>query len=196
MTNTALTPLDGNKKLILGLVAASLCAMLAVSFAYRTMHPNLTEPGRTQSQAPAQQMPANANADELAHLMAMMQEDPNNLGVLKQITDLFIRQRDFERAGFFAQKALVAAPSDPQVLYMNGITLFNLNRPQEAVQVFETLIGIEDDPSARYNLGVIYKHFLNQPAKAVEHFKALAANEKADPDLRQRAEQELTTEHQ
>ena len=195
-TNIALTALNGGKKLVLGLIGLSLCAILVASFAYRTSHPNLTEPGRQQA---AQAMSAGGGAesgtDELTHLMALMKEDPNNVGVLKQLTDFFIRQQDWNRAGFFVQKAQVVAPSDPQVLYMHGIILFNEQKPAEAVEVFESLIALEDDASARYNLGIIYKHFLKQPDKAKPHFEALLANPKADAELKQRAQTELDTEH-
>lgn len=198
MNNSALTPLNGGKKLVLALIGVSLCAMLAASFVYRTKNPNLTEQGKPQTAAPAQQMDSadeHGAEDELTHLMALMKEDPNNLDVLKQITDFFIRNKDFGRAGFFAQKALIAAPSDPQVLYMNGIVQFNQGKSQEAVQTFETLITINDDPSARYNLGIIYKHFLKQPEKAKVHFEALLTHSKADEALKKRAQAELETDH-
>ncbi|MFV0348385.1 MAG: tetratricopeptide repeat protein [Halodesulfovibrio sp.] len=193
-TNGTLTALNGGKKIVLGLIGLSLCAILVASFAYRTSHPNLTEPGR---QPAAQSMPSGGDngADELTHLMALMKEDPNNVGVLKQLTDFFIRQQDWNRAGFFVQKAQVVAPSDPQVLYMQGIILFNEQKPAEAVEVFESLIALEDDASARYNLGIIYKHFLKQPEKAKPHFEALLANPKADAELKKRAQSELDTEH-
>lgn len=196
-SNVTLTPLTSGKKLVLALIGLSLCAILATSFAYRTSHPNLTEPGRQQASSPMPSGAAGADsgADELTHLMALMKEDPNNVDVLKQLTDFFIRKHDWGRASFFVQKAQVAAPSDPQVLYMNGIILFNEEKPAEAVEVFETLLSLEDDPSARYNLGIIYKHFLKQPEKAKTHFEALLVNPKADDELKQRAQSELDSEH-
>ncbi len=198
MSNATLTPLTGSKKLVLALVAASICAMFAASFAYRTMHPSLTEPGRSQAAMSAPSVSSDDvdhDAEQLSQMMGMLQAEPNNPEVLKQITEHFIRKDDFDRANFFAQKALVVAPSDPHVLYMNGIILFNLKRPEDAAGMFEALISLEDDPSARYNLGVIYKHFLKQPDKAAPHFQAILDNPKADAALRERATKELTTEH-
>ncbi|GFM35782.1 tetratricopeptide repeat protein [Desulfovibrio psychrotolerans] len=195
--NSTAHSVHGGKMIVLALLGVSLLAILVTSFVYRTMHPHITEVVREQ---PPAQMPQNgaqqgASTEELAHLMALMQEDPNNPDVLKQISDLFIRTKDWERALFFLQKAMVATPSDPQILYMHGIVLFNQDKPEEAAAAFESLLAIEDDASARYNLGIIYKHFLKQPEKAQEHFSALLANDNAEPELKQRAQQELETEH-
>jgi regulator of sirC expression with transglutaminase-like and TPR domain len=45
-------------------------------------------------------------------------------------------------------------------------------QPEKAKVVFEAVLAInEADPVAHKNLGIIYAHYLNDPAKAVEHYK-------------------------
>ncbi len=181
----------GSHKLTLILVGLGLCAMLAASFFYRTTHPSLSRPGRQEA---AQQAPVQ-DGDELANLMAMMRENPDDPDVLKHIADHFIRAEDWNRASFFVEKALVITPSDPQALYMYGIVLFNQKKHAEAAATFENLLVQQDDPSARYNLGILYKHFLKQPEKAAEHLNALLQNGQADEEMKARARNELETQH-
>lgn len=183
-------PSHNTTKIILAALGVSLVVMLATSFIYRMNHPSLVKPGRAP-QPSQEQMVDQAATDELTQLMRMMQENPNDTEVLKTLSQRFMDAGDWERAQTFLNKLVVAAPSDTDSLYMLGITLYQQGKHQEAADTFEQLIALHDDPMARFNLSILYGHFLNQPDKAKPHLEAILASDKANEELKARAKDEL-----
>ncbi|MFV0421839.1 tetratricopeptide repeat protein [Oleidesulfovibrio sp.] len=178
-------------KAILAALGVSLVVMLATSFIYRMNHPSLTKPGRAPQQASQEQMMDQASTDELTQLMRMMQEDPNNTEVLETLAQRFMDAGDWDRAQTFLNKLVIATPGDTGPLYMLGITLYQQGKHQEAADTFEQLLALQDDPMARFNLSVLYGHFLNQPDKAKPHLEAILASDQASDELKARAQDEL-----
>jgi len=180
-------------KYILAALGAALAVMLITSFIYRMNHPSLVKQGRApqQNAAPEQGMSAAATG-ELTELMRMMQENPNDPEVLQTLAQHFMDTGDWQRAQTFLNKLVVAAPADSRPLYMLGISQYQLGQHAEAATTFERLIKLEDDPMARYNLAVLYGHFLGAPEKARPHLEAILASGTAGEELKARAKAELT----
>lgn len=200
MTNNAYGPLDGGRKMVLALLGGGLLLMLAASFVYRAQHPTITEQGQTRGTAPAatqqaQQAQQQEGMNALAELMARLQENPNDVAVLMALSNEFMQRSEWARAENFLKKISVVEPGNTDALYMLGISQFNLERPGEAANTFETLLSFTDDPAARFSLGVLYKHYLEAPDKAATHFTAILNNPEANAELKQRASKELETAH-
>ena len=191
MKTNGLTPPDGGRKIILGCAALGLILMLGASLVYRTENPSLTKHRRTSQQAPMQEAQSDAQKNQLAQLMEQMQADPNNPDILLALSRLFMEQEDWGRAETFLKRAAVTAPGNPEVLYGLGISQFNHNHPEEAAETFEMLIKVKDDPAARFNLGVIYSHYLNEGEKGRVHYQAILDNPDAGDAIKARAQQEL-----
>ncbi len=186
-SHAAYGPKHSTSKLLLALLGAALLVMFITSFSYRIKHPSLVQPGK-QSRAQEQNT---ASAEELTALMRMMQENPNDPEVLKNLAQRFMDSEDWTRAQTFLNKLIVANPSDTDGLYMLGISQYQAGQNQEAVATFEQLILLVDDPMARFNLAVLYGHFLGQREKATPHLKAILTSETATEDLKKRALEEL-----
>ncbi|MBG3878425.1 tetratricopeptide repeat protein [Desulfovibrio oxamicus] len=191
MTNSTLTmnPLDGGRKLVLLAVCVGLAAMLGASFLYRLSNPTLVQQGR---QAAAQEEGEHSGEMEIVSaLMQKVQQNPNDAGALFALGQHFLDHSDWARAEGFLARAVVASPADPQPLYMLGIAQYQQQSFEKAAETFERLIEIDPQPAARYNLGILYRHYMKAEAKGNAHLKAILDDPKAPEDLKAQARQEL-----
>lgn len=189
---TNLGPLTKGRKIILLGIAAGLCLMLLSSVMYRSMHPSIVKESRRRPPQTGQQVsPMEGAGNGIGTLMQQMQKDPNNIEILTKLADTFIHQEDWARAENFLMKAITIAPTDTQTLYLLGITQFNQKKAALAAETFETLLAIAEDAHARFNLGVIYKHYLNKPDMADKHLKAILSIPGVEKSLQERAQKEL-----
>ncbi|WP_035069054.1 tetratricopeptide repeat protein [Nitratidesulfovibrio termitidis] len=192
MTNSTLTmtPLDGSRKLVLLAVCVGLACMLGASFLYRLSNPSLVQQGR----GPAAQEQAGEHDGEMEVVSALMQkvqQNPTDAGALFALGQHFLDHSDWARAESFLARAVVAAPADPQPLYMLGIAQYQQQSFDKAAETFERLIEIDPQPAARFNLGILYRHYLKAEAKGNAHLKAILEDAKAPEDLKAQARQEL-----
>lgn len=193
MTETHATPppipaVNAPRKLILVAVGLSLVAMLGGSFIYRLNHPGLVVEGRQQPSA-AEQGPADDGG--IGPMMQRLQQNPTDLEALVFIGEHFLGHDDWERAEVFLQRAVIAAPTEARPLYLLGIAQYHREQFAKAAETFERLLVINDEPAARYNLGLLYLHYLNDKPKALAHLKSVVAAKEAPEELRRRAAEEL-----
>lgn len=191
MTNSTLTmnPLDGGRKLVLLAVCVGLAAMLGASFLYRLSNPSLVQQGR--GPAAQEEGEHSGEMEIVSALMQKVQQNPNDAGALFALGQHFLDHSDWARAEGFLARAVVASPADPQPLYMLGIAQYQQQSFEKAAETFERLIEIDPQPAARYNLGILYRHYLKAEAKGNAHLKAIIEDAKAPEDLKAQARQEL-----
>ncbi len=120
-------------------------------------------------------------ADKLTEMMAMLQQNPNNPEVLREIGRFFMDAEEWQRAQAFLEKALLAKPSDTRPMYLLGICQFRQGDAIAAAKTFENLIQIAPDPSAMFNLALLYKHHLPGNEAAAKAFSM------TDDQMRERA---------
>lgn len=183
------------RKTVLGLMAVGVLAMFATSFVYRMENPSLTE--RVERPAGMGGMGKNGQMTgpmkEIMELMQGLQEKPEDVGLLLRAAEQFMMMNAWDRAAVFLDKAASLEPDNPQVLNDQGIALYNMKKPEDALGKFERLLEKNpDDYRARYNLGLLYKYALKNPDKARECFQAVADSPTADEKAKQGAREELT----
>ncbi len=131
-------------------------------------------------------------ATKAGDLMMKMKEDPNNVENLLDLARLFYEAKDPIATLNFANRANTIDPLSADAAYLVGVAHAQLNEPSEAVAAFERAIKIKDSAEARYNLGIVYLHALNDKEKAkIELEKALAMPE-LPAELKQMIEKELS----
>ena len=107
----------------------------------------------------------------LRALMQQMSENPNDIGIQIELAKRFAGLGAWERSLMFAQNAVNLQPSNAEALNLFGLSLFRLERYKEAESAYQQLASVDSKSvMAQYNLGVIYKHFLNDPKKGEDHF--------------------------
>lgn len=184
-----MTPVSGGRRWVLLCVSLGLLAMLAVSFVYRLQNPSLVVEAPRRGGMMGQQ---DGGMDpEIGKLMEHLRDNPNDVASLAHLTEHLINQQNWDAAEAFAQRAVVAAPSDPQPVYLLGVVQHNKGRHAEAAASLERVLSMKDDASVRYSLGVLYLYYLNEPAKGVAHLTAGLHDEKASEALKASIRREL-----
>ena len=149
------------------LLGLGLVLMLAVSLKERFESPGLTE--QRQPRAMAAQDSA---AQQIGQLMRQVAENPNDGTALVHLVEHLIGAQNWEAAETFAQRAVTLDTGNSKPLYLLGVIMHNQGRNKEAAEALERVLAIKDEASVRYSLGVLYIHYLDNPAKGVEHLSA------------------------
>jgi cytochrome c-type biogenesis protein CcmH/NrfG len=175
------------------LVGLGLVLIFGTALIYRLTHPSLTmtpergQPGRAEVEHGDEQ-----DMTRIRELMVGLQEDPENIEIMKALGREFMQMRAWEQAKGFLQKAVMAKPSDVESLMMLGVALFNMERHKEAAEQFEMVLSLDEkNVMAKYNLGVIHKYGLNNPDKAREYFSEVVGSDKVSERIREQAAAEL-----
>lgn len=190
------------RSLVLGLMALGLAGIFVWSFVYRAEHPSLVvpleapgsmgQPGQGGQSAP-QGMPGGAAMEDIMAAMTALKQNPDDPHAIMAAVEAFMAGEMWDKAALLLEKAEAKAPGDLEVLNASGVTLFRLGKPAEAVIKFERMLEIDPaDYRAQFNLGVVFKHGLNDPAKAKAYFQKAVDNPRADPKTREEAAEELS----
>lgn len=122
---------------------------------------------------PPMQNPAVAAQNE-ASLRALLMTNPKNLDALIQLGNLYFDQGQHQQAVEWYGKALEIDPRNPNVRTDRGTSLWNLNRPDEAIAEFQKSLQVAPDhQQTLYNMGVVYLHGKNNTAEAKKFWQKL-----------------------
>jgi len=192
-----------SRNFILGFMAVAMLAMVTVVslhlFAVATKD---TREAKTPAMMPAPA--ASGDADnvsdvsldemqmaEVSDLMGKLKENPNDSATLVALGDVFLKAGDWIRAEFFLARAVLSKPADIKPRYMLGIAQYQQNKIPQTVKTFEELLGVKEDVSTMYNLGVIYKYQIKDDKRAAELFNQVLAAPDVPADVAAKAKSEL-----
>lgn len=179
-----------SQKALIIFMALILLTMLFSSLWQRFLHPDLII-HRIVDQ-PEAGMPEMNNV--IGMLMQRVSKNPQDLEATLQLTENLMAIGQWQGAENFANKALAltsANPSEIRPLYLLSLIHHNRGEQEQAAELLEKVLEKQDNPSARYNLGILYAHYLNKPEKALEEFRLAAAQEGLSPGLKAAIEDEL-----
>lgn len=168
-------------------LAIALVAMLAASLAERFTSTGLTV---RHTHEPVAQAPAPAT-DEVGRLMQEVSKDPGNKGALVEIAERLMSMGSWDGAESFATRALALDPRDARTRYLLGVIRHNQGKHAEAAKLLEEALKDGESAPMRYSLGVLYLHYLNDPARGVEYLSRALHAPDADESLRQSIREEL-----
>lgn len=188
MTKTNTMKLDINRKLFLIIMGACLITMLVGSFAYRLSNPGLVMDGRPQVSSATQ---GPSDIDSVGTMMQRLQSQPNDVEALIFLGEHFLGHERWDQAGHFLERAVEAAPQEQRPLYLLGISQYHSTKYEAAAVSFERLLALADDPAARYNLGLLYLHYLNDRAQAEAHLLEVIEHTQSTDELRTLAKEAL-----
>ena len=130
-------------------------------------------------------------ASDLTELMGKLKSSPNDADALRQIGEIFISVQDWGRAEFFLGRAVLSRPKDIRPLYLLGICQYQQNKIEAAAKSFEDLLQIKEEPTAMYNLAIIYKRHAGKKAEAEALLRKVIAFPGVDADTVAKAKAEL-----
>ncbi|WP_018124027.1 tetratricopeptide repeat protein [Desulfovibrio oxyclinae] len=182
------------RKTVLTVSFVVLAGVFAASVGYRMLNPKLEKRmERRGGMAPG--MTAGMPAEDMAGLkatMKLLEEEPENFKALKELGSAFMMMQAWERAVPFLERANKVRPDDREVLMSLGIVRFQQKRYHDAAAVYEGLLEKHpQDALVNFNLGIIYKHFLDKPDAAADLFRTAIQNAGDDKDMVERATKEL-----
>ncbi|OBQ54023.1 tetratricopeptide repeat protein [Halodesulfovibrio spirochaetisodalis] len=188
MTNAPGKQPNTAAKIVLAAILLGFVAMLVTSGIYRTSNPSLTK--FVQSRNAGSGEAKTDNSAHIADLMGKLKTDPNNVKLIEEIAQHFMEDGEYSQARKFIQRGITAKPGNAHLFYMLGMANFKLESYTKAAKAFETSLSLEDDPSARYNLGVLLKYYLDKPAEGKIQFQKILESG-AGSDLKAAAQKEL-----
>ena len=176
-------PARGMHRILLLFLACAFAGMAAVSLWQRVVQPDLIIPSNTQQRSAGRDETPVDNMNEIGQLMQKVQQNPGDVAAILHLAEHFVEDKNWAAAENFLRKAVVAAPSNPQPLYLLGVVLHNRGGHAEAAACLERVVSLRDEPSVRYSLGVLYVHHLQDPARGDQHLRVALAQPGLPDDL-------------
>ncbi len=115
-------------------------------------------------------------ATQIAAYQELVEEDPANARYWATLGNLYVRQRDWNKAVESFQKALELNPDDNDIRQELGITLWHLGRQEEGLRYLDE--AIQSDPNSAisyYYLGMILAGTPGREAEAVAALEKVTA---------------------
>lgn len=179
------------RPLIVTLALCLLCILIA-SLLFRLSESTLVRlPTPAQPVAMSETLSKMGMTPEVAGLMQSLQRDPNDPVTLLSLVEIYLKQSDFSGAQNFVNRALMAAPADPEPQYYQGIIQAQMGQNAEAAESLERAIKLGDSASTRFSLGILYIYSLGEKDKGITHLKAALLLPDSTPEMRALIEEEL-----
>lgn len=172
-------------------MAIFLTAMLCASLWQRFTKPGLVIHRFAQQRA--ESAPA-GDMDIVGSLMRTVAKNPQNLQATLKLVETLMAMGQWDVAENFARKALALGADNPletRPLYLLALIHHNRKEHAQAAELLEKVLEKDENPSARYSLGILYIHYLDNPEKGARELRAGIASGKASPALKAAMEDEL-----
>ncbi len=159
-------------KFLAVLLALGLALMLGAAVQHRLTDPSLVKPAETRVQPePAQADQAPPQDSRLAGLMRAMGERPDNPELLLETAVALIGQGALDEARTLLDRAALLDTASADIPYYQGYVAHRKNRHEEAAAFMEESLRRADRPDVRFSVGVLCAYFLNDKARAREHWE-------------------------
>ena len=155
----------------LALLGTGIAAMLFTSLWQRFLHPSLTVSHIPAHSAGMERTPA---MSAIGSLMEAVGRNPNDRKALTALAESLMASGKWEAAENFAQMLLamdVPGEEDPRGLFLMAVINHNQGRHAQAAELFEKLLGREEDAAARYSVAIIYLHYLDKYDEGIAHLQ-------------------------
>ena len=171
---------------------ACLGAMLFAAVVYRVENPTIVQHEEKREMPGGGSMEKMGNMDGLSAMMKKLQDNPEDVEAMRSLGMSFMEMQAWDKALTFWDMVLERHADDVMALNQKGFCLFEMEQYAEAAGLFERMLGIEkENYHAHYNLGIIYKYYLEQLDKAASHFQAVIDASPDDSALVSNAQREL-----
>ncbi len=177
------------RKLVLAMTACCLLVIFGVSIFYRVNNPNLTVQAKKKSGGMSAMTTGMGGLQEM---MVKAEKEPDNVENLVSLGNAFLMMRAWDRALGYLERAKTLQPNNVAVLKSVGICYFQKQMHEQAVEIYEHVLEEQPgDALSHYNLGIIFKHYLNDPQSAATHFRAVVELPHGDAEMKKHAKAEL-----
>ena len=189
--NNAFSKTGRNRAVMFLLV--SLLVLVFSTLVYRVENPSIVQQEEHQHQTPGGgRMGQMGGMDGIADLMKNLQDNPDDINTMRTLGMTFMDMQAWDRSLAFWEMILERNPTDIMALNQKGFCLFELEKYSEAAEFFTKMLEIDpDNERAHFNLGILFKYYLEEPEHAQEHFQAVVDGGGKDTQLVENAQKEL-----
>ena len=168
-----------------------LVAIVFTAVVFRVEHPSIVQ-HEEQREMPGGGMEKMGGMGNISAMMKQLQDHPDDVEAMRALGMAFMDMQAWDKAASFWDMILNKAPSDVMALNQKGICLFERKLYAEAAEQFERMLEVEpSNYHAHFNLGILYKHYLEQLDKATVHFQTVIDAKPEDQELVESAQREL-----
>ncbi|TVR01551.1 MAG: tetratricopeptide repeat protein [Desulfovibrionales bacterium] len=184
MSSTTVDPHDQGRRLVVAVIALGLVLLFVGSVIYRLQNPSLTMVSRPSETSMAM--------SEITELMARLDREPNHLPTMMALGDQFMRMGSYERAAVFWRRSIALDPNLERALNGLGVAYYNMDQFSESAEQFARIVEISpDNYRAHFNLGMLHKHYLDDPELARMAFQRVLELNPDDEETVNRVRAEL-----
>lgn len=183
--------INGRCRFFVIVMAIFFMAMLCASLWQRFTKPGLIIHRFEQQRAASS--PA-GDMDIVGNLMRTVSKNPQDLQATLKLVEALMAMGQWDVAENFAQKALALNadhPRETRPLYLLALIHHNRKEHAQAAELLEKVLENDENPSARYSLGILYIHYLDNPEKGIKELRAGIKSGKASQALKAAMEDEL-----
>lgn len=189
-TNNAF-PQSGRARTLVFILVA-LAILVFASVVYRVENPSIVQKEEAHQMPGGDAMGQMGDMTGISAMMKKLQDNPNDLEAMRGLGMAFMDMKAWDKSLSFWDMILERAENDVMALNQKGFCLFELEKYAEAAELFTKMLEVEPkNQRAHFNLGIIFKYYLSQPEKAVEHFQLVMDGEADDSQLIENARREL-----
>lgn len=184
------------QRVVVWVMAAAVLGVFASSFWYRMAHPSLQVEARGEraERGPEAQVPA-GGMERIQELVAQVRQEPGNVPALLELSQAFMMMRAYDRALSFLDQGLAKEPGNVELLRARGAALFQKKDFAKAAEAFAAIKARDpNDALARFNLGVLYKYYLDKRAAGEAELKAVLSLGHGDEELNNSARRAIAGE--
>ncbi|MBR4745807.1 MAG: hypothetical protein IK061_00205, partial [Desulfovibrio sp.] len=174
---------------VLAFLFAGVLAMLACALWTRFTQPSIVK--RTPAQTQQAQAGASPAQSRIASLMAETAKNPGNVDALLELAQEFMSHGQPDASAGFLNRAMSADAANPMPPYLLGYLRHQQGREQEACELMERSLAVRDQAAVRASLGMLYRYYAKDNAKAEAHWKRALELPDLEAEQRKTVEAEL-----
>jgi len=201
-TTNASAPFGRGQKIIVMALIGAVLVMFVGSFLYRMQGKGLAVQVQQERGGMGEGMGAGAGGpmgamggvdmNQLRELMAKMQKNPNDPQVLLELANTFMMMQAWDKSLELVTAAVKVAPDNIEAHRAMGMIRFERKEYDLAKKSFDTVLKMSpDDVLGHYNMGILLKHYLKNPAEGDKHFRRVVQLNPKDQDVLKGAQEEL-----
>ena len=183
-------PVAARNRVVMFLLAG-LSVIVFAAVVFRAENPSIVQ-HEERREMPGGAMEKMGGMGNISAMMKQLQDHPDDVEAMRALGMAFMDMQAWDKASSFWDMILSKTPGDVMALNQKGICLFEQKMYAPAAEQFERMLGVEPaNYHAHFNLGILYKHYLEQPDKAAPHFRTVIDAKPEDQELVDSARREL-----
>lgn len=176
------------KKITFLILAATLISMLVFFVQFRMQKPSIA----SKSQSGQSDRDMKKISSEIGKLMQHLEENPDDISTLEKLGRTFMMMKSWDRAIRFWNRALDVDPAyTPARMQLAQCFYQKKDYQSAAKQLNRVLDSNSSHTRAHFNLGILYKYYLEKDEKWKQHFRQVVQAEEVESSVRKKAEEEL-----